>query len=132
MPRMLSLFLMLAMAALAEQKTTAKKPVPAPRPLAIPAGAKEVDAGTYTYTDAKGKKWIYRKTPFGVSRFEDKPGVASVTPEPKLEEQIRAVEEGDVVKFERSGPFGAYKWERKKSELTEVEKAALERSRKKE
>ena len=25
------------------------------------------------YTDAQGKKWIYRKTPFGVSRMEDKP-----------------------------------------------------------
>jgi hypothetical protein len=129
---MLSLFLMLAIAALAEQKPAAKKPAPAPAPLVIPAGAKEVGPGTYTYTDAKGKKWIYRKTPFGVSRLEDKPGAVSVTPEPKPEEQIRAVEDGDVVRFERSGPFGSYKWERKKSELTEVERAALERSRKKE
>ncbi len=37
----------------------------------IPAGAERVDAYTYRYTDAKGKTWMYRQTPFGISKYED-------------------------------------------------------------
>src|SRR4051812_16600547 len=111
------------------RKATAKKssaPVAAPRTL--PAGATQVEPGTYTYTDAKGKKWIYRQTPFGLSRAEDKPaetesaaGAAST--------YMKATENGDTVRFERPGPFGVYRWEKKKSELDAEERAVLERSR---
>ena len=38
---------------------------------------------------------------------------------------IKATEDGDTVRFERLGPFGVWKWEKKKSELDETEKAAL-------
>ena len=38
---------------------------------AIPAGAVKDAEGDYHYTDPQGKKWIFRKTPFGVSRMED-------------------------------------------------------------
>ena len=32
------------------------------------------------------------------------------------------------MRFERKGPFGMWKWEKKKSELDESEKAALQNS----
>jgi hypothetical protein len=41
---------------------------------------------------------------------------------------IKATEDGDKVRFERQGPFGVWKWEKKKSELNESEKAALQNS----
>src|SRR5215471_14504335 len=39
----------------------------------IPAGAVKSPDGAYHYTDARGKKWIYRATPWGIARGEDKP-----------------------------------------------------------
>ena len=35
----------------------------------------------------------------------------------------------DIVKFERQGPFGVWKWEKKKSELDATETAALQKAR---
>lgn len=115
------------------KKTTAPAPAPAPakqiKPVEIPKGAVETDPGTFRFTDSDGKKWIYRKTPFGVSRFEDKPADDAAVKPADASEGIKAVEDGDSVRFERPGPFGAYKWTKKKSELDESERAALERSR---
>lgn len=119
------------------KKPAAKKPVaassaavkPAPKviqPLEIPKNAVEFEPGSFRHTDAQGNKWVYRRTPFGVARLEDKP-VAPV-PDPAAG-FVKAVESGDSVRFERPGPFGTYRWERKKTELNETEKAAWERSR---
>lgn len=110
-------------------KTAKAKKSPAPpAEMTLPAGATQVEPGTYTFTDAKGKKWIYRQTPFGLSRAEDKPAeVASAPKGPP----ITATEAGDVIRFERPGPFGPYRWEKKKSDLAEDERAAWERSRNK-
>ena len=110
-------------------KTAKAKKSPAPTAtteLTLPAGATQVEPGTYTYTDAKGKKWIYRQTPFGLARAEDKP--AETAPAPKGP-PITATEVGDVIKFERPGPFGPYRWEKKKSDLADDERAAWERSK---
>jgi hypothetical protein len=115
----------------AKKNTAPAPPVAKPiKPLEIPKGAVETDPGTFRYTDSDGKKWIYRKTPFGVSRLEDKPtDDAAAVKQADATEGIKAVEDGDSVRFERPGPFGAYKWTKKKSELDESERAALERSR---
>jgi len=109
-------------------KKAAPKKTSAPviEPLKLPAGAVQVDALTYTYTDAKGKKWIYRHTPFGLSRAEDKPAEPAA---PAAPSNITATDAGDTVKFERPGPFGVYRWEKKKTELADDERAAWERSR---
>ena len=40
----------------------------------VPPGAKEVGPNLFRSTDAQGKPWMYRKTPFGVSKWEEKPG----------------------------------------------------------
>jgi hypothetical protein len=96
----------------------------------IPASAVEFEPGSYRYTDAKGKKWILRPTPFGIARIED-----TGAPLPKKGEQnhsmdgVKVTEHGDSVKFERPGPFGVYKWEKKKTDLDADEKAAWEREK---
>ena len=112
----------------AEEKA-AKKPAASKKPAAVtlPSGATQVEPGTWNYTDASGKKWIYRQSPFGLSRVEDKPA-ESVSADRTV--ATKAVEAGDVIKFERPSPFGPYRWEKKKTDLTDDEKAAWEASRK--
>jgi len=108
------------------KKADPKKKSTPPAELTLPAGATMVEPGTYTFTDAQGKKWIYRKTPFGLARMEDKPVEVSSAPSG---DGITAKEDGDTVRFERPGPFGTYRWQKKKSELADDEKAAWERSK---
>jgi hypothetical protein len=105
----------------------------ASKPQPIPAEAVLGAEGDYHYTDPQGKKWIYRKTPFGVSRMEDTPQLASTKTAAAVAAAayIKATEDGDIVRFERKGPFGLWKWEKKKSELDEGEKAALANSQNK-
>jgi hypothetical protein len=117
--------------ATAPQATDAPKPAAAPqltdasKPAAIPAGAVQGADGDYHYTDPQGKKWIYRKTPFGVTRLEDSPERAAAKTAAADGAGIKATEDGDIVRFERLGPFGLWKWEKKKSDLDDTEKAAL-------
>lgn len=98
-------------------------------PLKVPEGAVKVDNLTWRHTDAEGKSWTYRQTPFGLVRFE--------TPEEEESEAeairsnsagLKAFDEGDEVRFEKQGPFGTYRWVRKKTELTDEEKEAWERT----
>ena len=85
--------------------------------------------GDFHYTDAQGK-WIYRKTPFGVAKLEEKTEDAQAkVAQADPGAGIKATEDGDKVRFERMGPFGMWKWEKNKSELDEAEKAALQNSR---
>jgi hypothetical protein len=121
-----------------ESKTTAQKPktqVPRqataaqkanPPVTAIPDGAKLVEPNLYRYTDPAGKTWMYRQTPFGISRWEDSPA-ATTAPAPTVDEgePVAVTDLGDSVRFEKKTAFGASKWVRKKSELTDEEKALL-------
>jgi hypothetical protein len=130
------IFLMICGVALGAQEKQEKKDdgksgtaaKQAAAPLSIPPGAKRIEQGTYEYTDAKGKKWIYRRTPFGVVRIEDKP---EEKPAAQSAPDLKAVEDGDSIRFERQTPFGPVKWVRKKTELTEEEQAAWDRTRRK-
>jgi|ERR1035441_3587391 cold shock CspA family protein len=108
-------------------KKAAPKATDAAKP-AIPAEAVLGADGNYHYTDPQGKKWIYRKTAFGVSHMEDTPQPASAKTSAANGAGITATEDGDKVRFERRGPFGVWRWEKKKSELDEGEKAALANS----
>jgi hypothetical protein len=109
----------------------ARKAPAAPKviqPLQIPAGAMESEPGTFRHTDAQGKKWIYRKTPFGIARIADVPSDPEAD---RLAEvrgsDIKATQDGDTIRFERPGPFGVYKWQKNKSELNEMEQAVWKR-----
>jgi hypothetical protein len=90
----------------------------------IPAGAREVQPYTYSYTDAQGKQWMYRQTPFGVTKWQE-----SDVPAPRMKEQpnpVTVTELGDRVRLERQTPFGRYVWTKKKSEINGDEKLLLE------
>jgi hypothetical protein len=118
----------LAIAAPQEKKSTTTPAAP-PKRLEIPAGAVEREPNRFFSTDTDGKKWIYVRTPMGVSRIEDKgpdPTKPAKQADPLLD--VKVTEQGDMVKFERPGAFGLRKWEKKKSDLDEQETAALHRS----
>jgi hypothetical protein len=119
------------------QKSTAQYKKPAPPPAAvpspeqrakaqaqtqpIPAGATLVEPNLYRYTDSNGKTWNYRQTPFGVSKWEES-GTAP-QPTPVKNEPTVVTDLGDSYRFEKKTPFGASTWVRKKSELTDEERA---------
>jgi hypothetical protein len=124
-----------AAASLAAQDSTAPPAAPPAHPPAAPAvkatrktvaissipkDAVETTPGIYTWTDKDGKAWMYRRTPFGVSRW---PAESMYTKQDGADDQTTAVEQGDSIRFERSTPFGKRSWVRKKSEMSETEKA---------
>ncbi len=111
----------------AVKASAAVKPA-SPKPLQIPAGAVESEPGGWHYTDAQGNKWVYRKTPFGVARMEDKPDPREQVSKAEGAD-IKAMESGDYILFERPGPFGTYKWQTRKTELNKTEQAAWDRTR---
>lgn len=99
--------------------------------LQIPAGAVKTGDGSYRYADSKGTKWIYRKTPFGIARLEDRPAdaAARAAESQKRFAEVKATEDGDTIWFERPGPFGIYKWQQNKTELDETEQTVWNRER---
>jgi hypothetical protein len=110
----------------AAQKPTAAQKANPPV-LTIPEGAKLVEPNTYRFTDSSGKTWMYRQTPFGISRWEDSPAPAA----PQLAPQTQpttVTDLGDSVRFERKTAFGVSQWVRKKTELTDEEKALIEKN----
>ena len=75
-----------------------------------------------------------RVTPFGGAIKEQKSEKAKAQGLRSKEEappSLRAYDEGDMVRFESRLPFGTSKYRKKKSELNEAERAALERDTKK-
>ena len=125
----------LAVMTLAAAGEPAFKPAPLPavsasaaaRPPEIPAAAVETGPQTYRYTGPDGRIWIYRNSPFGIMRFEEKPA-AQPASAPNIA-GMRATEDGDTVRFEEASPFGTHRWQRKKTELNETERAAWEAQR---
>ncbi|SRR5579864_2385851 len=117
----------------ADQKSDKnKKPAAKAQEITIPADAVEIAPQTYRSTDNKGKAWIYHRTPFGISRTEDKP----VSPESEqktadAKEQFlqttTAVEDGESIRFVRDSPFGRAEWSKKKTDLNEIEQAVWNR-----
>jgi hypothetical protein len=104
----------------------------------IPSDAVQIGPQVYRYTDADGKNWIYRKTPFGISKVEEREtstapfASPAPSPRPNADIKVRAIENKDgTVRFEQGTPMGTRVWERKKSELTPEEKAWLEQSKNK-
>ena len=116
-----------------EAPAAAAQPVPPPAPPAssnseppkVPAGAKEVEPYLFAFTDAQGKKWLYRQTPFGVVKWEDKPVTAA--PMADNTNPVVITDLGDSIRFSWKTPFGVQTWVRKKTELTDDEKAMIQR-----
>ena len=90
----------------------------------IPAGAKLIEPNLYRSTDSKGKTWNYRQTPFGITKWEETP---ATTPAPQAKsEPVVITDQGGSYRFEKKTPFGAVTWTRKKTELTDDDKALLD------
>jgi hypothetical protein len=97
-------------------------------PEGIPAGAVKAADG-YHYKDGDGRQWIYRPTPFGLSKVRAEDAASAKAAKTAMaDDGVRATDHGETVSFERPGPFGVYRWERKKSELDASERVALQRA----
>lgn len=103
-------------------------------PAKLPEAAVETAPGVYRYTDAQGKVWEYRKTPFGLMKAEvqpDKRAASAADADAAATPDLKVTEDGDTLRFEKPGPFGKFTWTRKKSDqLTDAEKKAWERGKK--
>src|SRR5579862_6908816 len=98
--------LILAMIAAAFMLAQDKDSKAGKEPVGIPKGATQVAPNLYRATDAQGKTWFYRQSPFGISKWEDKPEVQRTVAEP-----LTTVHDlGDKVEFQRQTPFGVSKW----------------------
>jgi hypothetical protein len=108
-------------------KAAASKTAATDRPAGVPADAQEIQLYLYRYTDSHGKKWLYRQTPFGLSKWEDKPVDAAAASARASENSVpvKVLDQGDSYRFEKDTPFGPTHWERRKSELTESEAALV-------
>jgi len=116
----------------AQTKKDTKAPAPRTQPadIVIPEGAVEGADGNFHYTDKQGKKWLYRKTPFGVAKSEDKPAPASAQQQPQEDTLTIATDAGESVHFEKPSPFGTVKWDKKKTELDANEQSIWNRQKK--
>jgi hypothetical protein len=76
-------------------------------------------------TEADGKTYEIRETPFGPMKFPVK--TEAPARETPADAFLKITEEGDSLRFRRQSPFGMTEWVRKKSELNETEKQAWER-----
>src|SRR5260370_10682222 len=98
----------------ASDPQTAKKKTVAPakvvKPLEIPKEAVETEPGTFRYTDSGGKKWIYRKTPWGVARAEDTGEDRSAAKHAVAGDGVNAIEARVMVRFRLPGPFSISNW----------------------
>jgi hypothetical protein len=81
--------------------------------------------GERRYTDAQGKTWLYRETPFGWVRSTEEDAVAAPSTLPM---DVTIVDKGDEVEFSRYTPFGPSRWTKKKSELDAMERALVDRA----
>jgi hypothetical protein len=122
-------------------------------PLTIPKTAVDQGDGSFRYVDPKGTAWIYRQTPFGVSRSLESTvsaqatgktpfgqsksqaaAIAAVTTaqasgkdSDDINAKVTAVAQGDTIEFSRPTPFGVTKWQKNKNDLTPDEQKIWER-----
>lgn len=93
---------------------------------AIPEGAIRVEPYIYRYTDTQGRRWMYRQTPFGITKWEEKDA-----PKPAASDSLEPIvvtDLGDSVRFSHKYPFGEQVWTRKKAEFTDEDRAIMEQA----
>jgi hypothetical protein len=105
----------------AVRKSAAKKAA-ATGELTVPKDAVKLNDLEWRWKAKDGKVWIYRRTPFGLSRF---PAEGSAQAPPVVA-GLSAIDHGEEVEFSRRTPFGMATWRKKKTELDAGEKAALD------
>lgn len=130
MRNLVLLFMPLALLCGSEKPQRTKKAAPpqAPAAVTIPAGAVEVEPHLFRHTAADGKVWLYRKTPFGITKMEEKARDEALRARDAAPvEKVRVTDQGETVLFERSTPLGKQSWQKKRTELTAEERSWLEK-----
>jgi len=127
----LFVFAFLAIAALAaEQSPAPKGSKPKPAAVTVPTDATEIAPHVWRHTDKAGKTWIYRETPFGLSKVEERvPDAAAMAAQPTNVVPVKVTEDGDTIRFEKPTPMGNRVWTKKRAELTPEEKDWLEKTK---
>ncbi len=92
-----------------------------------PKGSIEIKPGVWEHRDEKGQVWWYRRTPFGLAKLPPNDNADNTEIDKREAAYLKAMEDGDTVKFERRTPFGVSRWTRKKSELKGAELQAWKR-----
>jgi len=128
MKRMFAAVLLFTAAAGAQAADTnaakKKKAAPPPPAITIPKDAVPDSNGlSYTWTDKSGKKWLFVKTPFGITKS---PASEQTADSSAPSGATKAIDKGDTVRFERPSPFGTTAWEKKKTDLTDDERKILD------
>jgi hypothetical protein len=101
----------------------AKKPAAGKKDVqGVPPGAVLIEDNTWRHTDAEGKTWTYRRTPFGLLKIEGELGKISEAGTLRV-----AGVAGEEIEFESASPFARSRWKRARKDLTREEQAALER-----
>ena len=113
----------------AGDKKPERKVNPAPPPITIPKDATPLGDGSFRYVDKDGKKWIYRNSPFGVEKAEERP-TDPVTRRVAVD-PVKCEDLGDTVRFTQLTPFGPEVWIKKKTELDSREKSIWDRDHQK-
>lgn len=114
------------------QKSTPKAPTKSSPPTAntLPAGAEKIGDYKWKHKDAAGKTWVYVQTPFGFSKVDEetyrRQEAERLADGQTGGNMVRVVDQsGDPVTFEMTTPFGKQRWQKKRAELSDKEKAAL-------
>jgi hypothetical protein len=89
---------------------------------ASPPQGKSTTTAPKLVTDADGRVFEIRETPFGPMKLLVKSEDSSR--EALAAASLKVTEEGDSLRFRRQTPFGQMEWVRKKSELNDTEKQA--------
>ena len=107
----------------------------ATRPAGVPVEALPVAAGVWRWSDPRKKVWLFQETPAGLMKTEAPMGAVGPTGLKMADDRPDAVldlmsvkEEGESLRFSRPGPFGAYSWLKKKTQLDKDETIVWERA----
>ena len=104
---------------------TAPPPAALAVPSGIPAGAVQVGPNSYRVTRPDGKNWLYHRSPFGIMSAEERQAPQAAG-DAALALVTAAAQDG-MIRFERRTPLGPFHWQKKESDLNEMEKAVWQR-----
>jgi hypothetical protein len=106
------------------QSTAAKPATKKAEAVTLPTGAKKTGEGTWDFTDADGKQWVFKQMPFGLTRMS-KADLDARTNTALPDGMSVAPDAAGAYKFTRRTPFGAVTYVKKADDLSETERAVV-------
>jgi hypothetical protein len=94
----------------------------------VPKDAVLVRPGFWQWSDAKGNKWIFKQTPFGIVKDADRPPDETERTRVEIPSDVTVAELKDgTLAFSKKTPFGLNTWTKKKTDLDDEERVVWER-----